>query len=354
MRLQHWRRAALAAALMLPVAAVPRASAEMQYTALEFSRLPGWNLDDHDAALRVFAASCDRIRSADSGSAERWRRVCDLAKSHPEPARRFFEDNFQPVISAGEASGLLTGYFEPELAGALERDYSYRYPLYRPPPDLPPGRPWKTRAEIEAGALAGRGLELVWLRDPVDAFFVHVQGSARIHLREGGNMRVGFAGRNGHVYRSVGREAARLGLMAPNRVSAGRIRDYVRRQPETGRRLLNHNPSYIFFREIAPAAESDGPVGAMGVPVTAMRSLAVDPEFIPLGAPVWVEMKESKRFPRLMVAQDVGSAIKGAQRGDIFFGTGGKAGKQAGRVRNAGRLVVLMPKPADPELPAGD
>ena len=177
----------------------------------------------------------------------------------------------------------------------------------------------------------------------MDVFFLQIQGSGRVRLPDGSKIRVGYGGRNGHDYRSVGTEMVRRGLFQSHQVSAATIRNWVRQNPEEGAELLRHNPSYIFFREVTAVPSSDGPLGAMNRSVTAMRSIAVDPDYVPLGVPVWIETDGQSPLRRLMIAQDTGSAIKGAQRADIFFGTGDEAGRAAGRVRDPGRMIVLLP-----------
>jgi membrane-bound lytic murein transglycosylase A len=250
---------------------------------------------------------------------------------------------FRPV-QIGVPPALLTGYYEPEIAGALRPDDTHRFPIYRRPPGLPSGARWASRAEIENdGLLAGRGLEIAWLADPVERFFLQIQGSGRIRLPDGGIVRVGYGGKNGHDYRSVGQELVRRGLFEAHEVSADAIAGWVRANPAAGRRLLQHNPSYVFFRRLDDHPAGKGPLGAMNRPLTPGRSIAVDPDHVPLGAPVWLEKGGATPLRRLMVAQDTGSAIQGAQRADIFYGTGAEAGRAAGRVRDAGRLVVLLP-----------
>ena len=177
----------------------------------------------------------------------------------------------------------------------------------------------------------------------MELFFLQIQGSGRIRLPDGDVIRVGYGGSNGHTYRSVGRELVRRGVYEPHQVSAEVIKNWVRRNPEEGRDLLHHNPSYVFFRRIDEVPSEDGPLGAMNRSVTKGRSIAVDPAYTPLGAPVWVEKKGASPLHRLMVAQDTGSAITGPQRGDIFFGTGAVAGRAAGRLRDGGRMAVLLP-----------
>jgi len=310
-------------------------AAEADVKILKWSDLDGWARDDLDRARSVFLETCGDL-DAD------WELACQGAHAGGS-AKAFFEAAFQPVLIGDEAA-LFTGYYEPELAGSRRQTGDYQFPLHRLPDDIPLGEPWLTREEIEtSGALAGRDLEIVWLADPVEKFFLQVQGSGRIRLDDGSIVRVGFGGRNGHSYRSVGQEMIRLGIFKEHEASAQRIKAWVRSNPGKGLKMLWQNPSYIFFREIDGLPENKGPLGAMNRPITAGRSLAVDPDFIPLGAPVWVEKDGAAPLRRLMVAQDTGSAIEGAQRADIFYGSGDAAGETAGRVRDSGRLVVLLP-----------
>lgn len=304
---------------------------------LDWADLDGWSADDHEAARAVFLETCGDLTEGD------WPALCAFATKASD-ARAFFETFFRPVLVADSSEPLFTGYYEPELQGSRVKAGQYRYPLYRRPEDAPTGAPWLTREEIEtSGVLEDRGLEIAWLSDPVDKFFLQVQGSGRINLADGGSLRVGYGGKNGHPYRSVGKELVRRGLFEAHQVSAQTIRRWVSRNPVLGPELLWHNPSYVFFREVSRVPVGKGPLGAMNRSVTAGRTIAVDPEFVPLGAPVWVEKDGEKPLRRLMVAQDTGSAIKGAQRGDIFFGSGKDAGKIAGRTRDPGRMVVLLP-----------
>lgn len=312
------------------------AAAEPRYTLLEFADLAGWEEDDHAAALGVFLNTCGDLRAPD------WQSLCEVA-GDVEDARALFELFFTPVLIEDGQEALFTGYFEPELTGAPANWPGYEYPIYAVPDDLPDGPPWFTRQEIEEGALADRGLELAWLTDPVDLFFLQVQGSGRIRMPDGRLMRVGYGGFNGHPYSSIGQELVARGIYEPHQVSADVIRAWVRRNPEDGRELLWTNKSYVFFREVSEVPPDRGPLGAMNRSITRMRSIAVDPAFVPLGAPVWIEKAGETPLNRLMIAQDTGSAIKGAQRADVFFGTGPEAGRQAGRVRDGGRMVVLLP-----------
>jgi membrane-bound lytic murein transglycosylase A len=309
--------------------------AEESVELLSFADLDGWADDDHTAALEVFRSTC-----ADMDGAE-WQSLCALSERVTD-ARQFFELFFRPVLIGGDEPALFTGYFEPELSGSRTRTGRYRYPVYRMPPEAR-GR-WLSRREIEeSDVLRGRGLEIAWVDDPVELFFLHIQGSGRIVLPDGDVIRVGYGGRNGHPYRSVGQELVRRGVYRPHQVSAQVIQNWVRRNPTAGRELLYHNPSYIFFREVEIEGPDTGPLGAMNRPITPMRSIAIDPSYTPLGAPVWLEKGGADPMNRLMIAQDTGGVILGPQRADIFFGFGDAAGDQAGRIRDAGRMVVLLP-----------
>lgn len=312
------------------------AVADPKISILEFSDLSGWAEDDHDAALSVFTVTCGDMRRPD------WKSLCAIAKETTD-GRSFFEMFFKPVLIEDGAAGLFTGYFEPELPGSRVSDDRFRYPLYAVPPDLPAGQPWLTRRQIDEGALAGRGLEIAWLADPVDLFFLQIQGSGRIRLPDGSVLRVGYGGFNGHLYASVGAELVVRGIYERHQLSAEVIRSWVARNPDEGQALLWTNPSYVFFREVSEVPADRGPLGAMNRSVTTLRSVAVDPAFVPLGAPVWIEKAGDTPMHRLMVAQDTGSAIKGAQRADIFFGTGREAGRSAGQISDPGRIVVLLP-----------
>jgi membrane-bound lytic murein transglycosylase A len=327
-------RAGLGILVAAVMAALP-ARAEM----LDFDALDGWYDDNHVAALQTFLRTCDLIDQPD------WKPVCAVAADVPQDdasARSFFELFFRPVI-VGDPPALFTGYFEPELDGSPVRSGRFQYPIYRRPPELQEGMVYHSRSAIEGGAIAGRGLELAWLDDPVDVYFLQVQGSGRIRMTDGTVMRVGYAGANGHAYRSVGQEMIRRGTHTLDQVSAQEIAAHVRAEPTAGRALLDTNPSYVFFRRIGTLDPRDGPIGAMGRSITTLRSVAIDPRFTPLGAPVWIEKDGRDPIRSLMVAQDTGGAIKGMQRADIFYGTGSRAGNAAGTVKDPGRMVLLVP-----------
>ncbi len=305
---------------------------------LTFADLNGWQADDHRAALASFRATCTLL------DAPEWRPICAVAAdadATDASARQFFELFFRPVV-VGASPALFTGYYEPELPGSLTRTARFAWPLYAKPPELIEGQTYHSRDVIEGGALHGRGLELVWLDDPVEVYFLQVQGSGRIVLPDGRVMRLGYGGKNSQPYRSIGKTLLARGVPITE-VSAQGIKAWVRANPGAGRELLNSNPSFVFFRKLPDLPADRGPIGAMGRSITALRSVAVDPAYTPLGAPVWVEKDGAAPIRRLMIAQDTGGAIKGPQRADIFFGTGLGAGEAAGRIKDGGRMVVLLP-----------
>lgn len=263
-----------------------------------------------------------------------------LGPDWPRPeglgAKRFFETKFQ---TCGTIPALITGYYEPELDGAEKCCGQFRYPLYSLPANLPSDRPWLSRSEIEeSGALMGE--ELVWLRSPVEVFFAQVQGSVRVRLPDGKVLRFGYAGKNGHEYRSIGVELVQRGAVDAKQISAQAIRNWCAAHPDGVETLLRHNPSFVFFRTLDLPATS-GPLGAMGRSVTAGCSVAVDPTSIPLGSPVWVKGPSGGQ---LMIAQDIGSAITGPGRVDVFCGTGPEAGEMAGKMNDSGIIVPFTPR----------
>jgi len=331
------RTVVVAGALLM--ASPPGVGAEPEHEILDFSRLDGWEKDNHAAALEVFLETCPDMDDPD------WRSLCALAQQQSaQSARAFFELFFRPVMIRDGADPLFTGYYEPELDGARHPGARFRYPLYKMPPEARRTSTWLSRREIlTSGVMENRGLEIAWVDDPVELFFLQIQGSGRIRLPDGQTLRVGYGGSNGHSYRSIGVELVRRGIYNAHQVSAQVIKNWVRRNPAAGEELLYHNPSYVFFREVGHVGDHLGPLGAMNRPITPLRSIAVDPAYVPLGAPVWLEKDGAGKMRRLMVAQDTGSAIKGAQRADIFFGTGAAAGQAAGRMRDPGRMIVLLP-----------
>lgn len=329
-------RALAAAALGLMMAGTAQ-SEETTFRILDFKDLDGWEQDNHATALDVFLETCPDLDDPD------WASLCAVAQNIADP-RAFFEMFFRPVLIEDGKEALFTGYFEPELDGSRAPDARYRYPVYRQPPEARDAGTWLSRREIETSdVMKGRGLEIAWVDDPVELFFLQIQGSGRIRLPDGSHIRLGYGGANGHPYRSIGVELIERGIYKSHQVSAQVIKNWVRRNPEDGAELLRHNPSYVFFRTVNRVSPEKGPLGAMNRSITTLRSVAVDPAFTPLGAPVWVEKDGKTPMRRLMIAQDTGSAIKGAQRADIFFGTGDQAGRAAGKLKDGGRMLTLLP-----------
>lgn len=314
---------------------------------LSFADLEGWHTDEHNTAITVFQHTKHIAKPSPVGPvyAADWVSVPSPAQTGD--ARAYFETHFTPVL-IGSAPALFTAYYEPEIDGARQQGGPYQYPLYARPADLDPQTPYLTRAEISGGGLANRGLEVFWLSDAIEAFFLEIQGSGRIRLPDGTAVRVGFAGKNGHPYRAIGKVLVDRGEMVLEQVSAQSIKAWLRAHPEQAVAVMNENPSYVFFTERTDIAPDAGPVGAMGVSVTAGRSIAVDPAFHPLGAPVWVE--GDNIAGKLMVAQDIGGAIKGPQRGDLFLGSGDDAGNLAGSFRRSGRMITFLPNAAAARL----
>ena len=303
-----------------------------QRQAVAFSALPNWADDDHAQALTAFLRTADLLQSTS---------LYNAAKTATDP-RRFFETYFQPHIIGGDVSAHFTGYYEPVVAGAQKRGGIYQTPLYAVPPDLIEGQTYYSRAEIAAGALEERGLELVWLADPVDAFFMQVQGSGCVALDSGEHRRLGFGAKNGHPYCSLGAEMIRRGVLNKQACNADTIKAWLRKHVDDCQDLLNHNPSYIFFKTRDEAIIE--PIGAMGRGICAGRSIAVDPAYNPLGLPVYIDKHGRDPLRRLMIAHDVGSAIIGAQRCDIYFGSGDDAGHIAGNTNAHGQMYLFLPK----------
>ncbi|MDR0736220.1 MAG: murein transglycosylase A [Zoogloeaceae bacterium] len=362
-------------ATLPPEAAPPPETAAPRLEAARWTDLPGWKADTLTAAWSAFLASCQGMAEKPHGAA--WRPVCAQARAlsgqSEQQVRRFFETAFVPyaVLEANDrADGLVTGYYEPLIRGSRQPDARNRIPVWGMPPDMLTidlgsaypelahlrlrGRiengkvvPYWSRAEIEAGASPQTQTQqpLLWVADAVEFFFLQTQGSGRVELPDGRHVRIGYADQNGHPYRSIGRVLIERGELKPNQASMQGIQAWARRHPGKLRALLDANPSYVFFRELPDAA--GGPIGALGVPLTAGRSIAVDARYIPLGAPVWLATtRPNGKTPlnRLVLAQDTGSAIKGGVRADFFWGFGATAGQQAGRMKQAGRMWVLLPR----------
>lgn len=326
---------------------------------ISFNEIPGWADDKHAEALAAFRQSCPKLVAGaeskivtDGGekvvTPGEWKEICDSAAriraADGPAAKRFFEENFRPLVV--QVPARFTGYFEPELRGSRAPSRLFTVPVFRRPPDLT-DQPYYTRAEIEQGVLKGKGLEIAWVQDPVALFEAQVQGNGRIHLAEGGTLNLAFDGSNNRPYTAIGGVLAEMGVMKRENVTWPAIRDWLKRNPAKGREVMRRNERYIFFKD----TKSQGPVGSQGVVLTAQRSLAVDPAFTPFGTPIWIDTARpvyrkpgtNEGFRRLMVAQDSGAAIKGPARGDVFFGMGVRAADWAGRMVGNGRAIVLVP-----------
>ncbi|HEY9381835.1 MAG TPA: murein transglycosylase A [Burkholderiales bacterium] len=333
-----------------------------------FGEIDGWTDDAVDQAWSAFLASCNGLNARPE-----WRNVCGEARqlnASPAAIRAFFESRFKPYLLTNpdsSTSGMITGYYEPLLRGSRTHRAPYIYPLYAPPDDLLvidlssvapetknmrlrgriEGRkvvPYYSRKEIEQGVAPVNGKEIVWVDDAVEAFFLQIQGSGRVQTEDGEMVRVGYADQNGHPYQSIGRLLVERGEMPLHEASMQGIQRWARKHPGKLPELLDQNPSYVFFRELPH--RDGGPLGALGVPLTPERSIAVDPRYVPLGAPVFLSTtrpNSSEPLKRLMMAQDTGGAIRGVVRADFFWGFGAAAGAEAGRMRQQGRMWVLLP-----------
>ena len=375
--------AALIAACTTVPAPAPRPGPEPGRALLNpvsFGAIPGWTDDAVAEAWPAFLAGCSAL-VASIATAPIWRDPCTAATAIDAPdsstVRAFFERHFtayRALAPDGTETGVVTGYYEPLLSGSRFRSERYRYPLYAAPDDLLTvdlselypelkdkrvrGRlegkrvvPYWPRADIESGKASVAGKELVFVDDPVEAFFLQIQGSGRVRLAEGGIVRVGYADQNGHPFRSIARVLIERGALPPDGASMQAIKRWARAHPEELAALLDENPSYVFFREITPdpAVPVDGPIGTLGVPLAAARAVAVDPRSIPLGAPLFLSTTwplSSQPLNRVVLAQDTGGAIRGPLRVDFFWGFGEEAAREAGRMKQEGRLWVLWPKDA--------
>jgi membrane-bound lytic murein transglycosylase A len=353
-----------------PVAKPPATAETAAYQEVPFDTLPGWSQAALVPSLRTFLVGCGR-------PATPLLIACELAALVPPndegEARKFFESQFIAYALRSSTSGdtgLITGYYEPVIDGARARDGENRLPIYGVPDDLivvdlgavsPEVRglrlrgrldgrrlvPYWSRAEIEARDAKFPAPIIAWTRDPVDLFFLQIQGSGQVRFPDGERLRIGYADQNGHPFRSLGRYLVDRGEMTLDQASMQNIKAWAVSNPQKLRDALNANPSYVFFRELKDLKEDEGPIGALGVPLTGGYSIAVDRRFVPLGAPVYLATNyplAEERLERLMAAQDTGGAIRGAVRADFYWGTGADAGAQAGRMRNQGKMWLFWPR----------
>ena len=394
--------AAFAVLFALPAAVLaqggPLVFADTQYEPVDWSDLEGWSSDDHASAFAAFLGSCRTLQNRRRPSARDMapiatalRAVCDDARAavplDEEGARKFFEDHFRPIRinRLGDSDGFLTGYYEPIIAGSRVPTGEFTAPLYRRPPNLvPAGRrklgeafpskgvfvgrrvgrrkivPYYDRGQIEDGALDGWHLEICYLHDQVDVLFAQIQGSARIRLEDGAILRVNYDSHNGWPYTPVGRVLIDQKLMDRDQVSMQSIRDWMEANPDQAKDVRRQNKSYVFFR-ITDLATEDEAVGSQGVPLMPGRSIAIDRALHAYGTPFFIQadlpianQKTGTKFDRLMIAQDTGSAIVGPARADIYFGAGDEAARIAGRIKNPGTFVMLVPRELDPVAAASD
>ena len=355
---------------------------KVDITPVSFRQLSGWESEDHTGLVGMVRMECLRIAHLPADTSlggattlpygrnmKDWQNVCTAVSSvqatNRAEAKQFFESWFQPYFVKQDA--FYTGYYDPEVPASLTRGGEYQIPVYGRPKDLLRGRnqkgeleyghwvdsvfrPYDDRAAIDAGSLEGKGLEIAWLKSPVDLLFLQTQGSGRLRLPDGQQVFLGYDGRNGQPYVPIGRVLIKRKLMKPEEVNAQSIRDWLANNPAQATSILEANPSYVFFRR-TQRTENEGPTGAFGLPLTPQRSLAVDRRFIGYGMPVWVDIsgKDAQgRFvtwSRMVFAQDTGSDIRGAARGDLFLGWGDRAANIAGDMKNHGRMMVLVPLP---------
>ncbi|WP_410001644.1 murein transglycosylase A [Sphingosinicella rhizophila] len=357
---------------LVPPAAAPPAEQPPPDNALAAGVRPGpplsrIDIQDAERAYHAFRITCPALTKREDVSGltevEDWRPLCDqaLLEQQPPDLATWFQDNFA-LVEVGDGAAFATGYYEPQIAGSRTRQPGYEVPVYRKPADLVEvdaaaaaaagtlrrGRlvgdrivPYFERSEIEEGALAGRGLEIAWAADPIDLFFLQIQGSGRLALPDGSIMRIGYSGQNGRDYVGIGKLMKDRGLLGPGQTSMQGIVAWLRAHPEEGRAIMRENKSYVFFQELTGA----GPLGALGLPVTPRASVAADPRFVPLGAPVLLEL-DRPGTSGLWIAQDTGGAIKGANRFDTFWGAGEQAALTAGGMMGRGKAWILLPRDA--------
>ena len=356
--------------LLLCLFFLTNCSSSKHYIKLEksnFSDLKYWSEDKHGKALDAFTKSCMRGKQISQTeifskvpkniTKEEWNKTCKLAKKYQAKnldARKFFENNFVPYLVKGQKGpqGMFTGYYEVELEGSIVKTNKYRHPVYLHSKKVNTKIP---RSKIEQGELNGKGLEVAYVSDKAGLFFMHIQGCGKIKVSSDSYIKLGYGGQNGHPYFPIGNYLSKNNLVDKNKMSAESIINWLNANPDKAAKVMNLNESYVYF----VLRTEHHPVGALGVEVTPMRTLAVDSSYIPLGVPLWLETsypRENKKlslkpFNRIMVAQDVGGAIKGAVRGDVFFGSSKKAERYAWYMANKGQYYILVPKKIANYLP---
>jgi membrane-bound lytic murein transglycosylase A len=335
----------------------------------DFANLPGWNEDDHAAAYQAFQRSCNSWQTrADQqdmsqllplGKIGDWKQLCKTKVGNGQ-YRQFFEQHFRPYAVAfqGQFQGLFTGYFLPELHGSIHRSERYSVPIYAKPKEivhkngqyghLVNGQlhPYHSRAEINGGALSGKGLELLWVDNAIDAFFMEIQGSGRVIMDDGRIQNLSFAGKNGHPYSAIGKQLIDSGAIAKEQMSMQAIRAWLVKNPQQAQALMQKNACYVFFRPSDTHATEEA-VGSMNVALTPHHSLAVDKSIWPMGIPLWLDAEHpngQQRIRHLLMAQDTGTAIKGVIRGDVYWGHDESAAEIAGLMQSQGRYFLLVPK----------
>lgn len=353
---------------------VPPKPPEKPLQAADWSELPGWNDDDPSVSFTALLASCRSLERQ-----AHWQPVCNSARGVDDKSaaalRAWFEAQFRPwalVNPDGSRTGLITGYYEPILKGSRQQSRGYAHPVFGPPEDMivvelaelyPELKHLRLRGRIEGRKLvpyysraewtpqeSKRSPEaLLWVDDAIDLFFMQIQGSGQVQLADGSRVRLNYADQNGHPYRSIGRWLIERGELKAEQASMQGIKNWAKANPSRLAEMLNANPSLVFFRELP--VEGSGPQGAMGLALTPERSLAVDPRHVPLGAPIWLATtrpNSEQALTRLMLGQDTGGAIRGVVRADFYWGSGSDAGNQAGKMRQQGRMWVLMPRGYEP------
>lgn len=355
--------------IILSACQSPNERSALEYTAVFFAELPGWNEDKTLEALPAIQRSCEAILKADPnkiywtrpdgnpGYALDWHPFCNTVKSYCISSKSKDEKEWREILTThlipyklslnGNSNGKFTGYYEPLLRGSTRQYGPYQTPLYKLPKEgtLNINIP---RKDIIAGKLGGKSLELVWVDDSIDAFFLQIQGSGRVLLDDGKMLRLGYAGTNKHPYFPIGKTLVGKGALKLEEASMQGIRNWLLTHPQEADTIMNENESYVFFRIL----NEENPIGSQGVPLTPTRSMAVDPKFISLGTPIWVNLvhpdKNQGFLKHLMIAQDTGGAIKGGLRGDYFWGFGGRSAEYAGKMNSDGEYYVLLPKDIEP------